>query len=401
MKWILVLFFIGSFSARAANKVEFNLDHSPEIIKNLISPIWKEIPYTHTWRNKYYGHSDETVSVEIIQAKIKLGNKGAALVDIVPFAKNLIDLNWRLNDINIDGLIRVHFKFKKYGIKISHSEDFNLQGRQINSAKSRVNLSYFKDRLRFKIDHNKGFKFKRVSISPKNGIGKTLRWIFENVFSKNEVDQFVAEKVNSELIKWANSKNLLNDIERVINKELVEFQKNKIRLGDLSTNLLVNVIDLTVDEKSISIASDISFDNQDRKVHICAKDLVQDFVRRQNNTQVESGDVTVSHPLIENALINFSAYEIFNDQGELIEPLFCLGYQEFDKNGEPVGKNALNQTAAMIRDNIKRLARRTWCTTKKVERLLDLLMMYAHYHNQKIAGVRSLNLQIYKHHTIL
>ena len=49
---------------------------------------------------------------------------------------------------------------------------------------------------------------------------------------------------------------------------------------------------------------------------------------------------------------------------------------------------ALNQTAAMIRDNIKRLARRTWCTTKKVERLLDLLMMYAHYHNQKIVGVR-------------
>ena len=64
-----------------------------------------------------------------------------------------------------------------------------------------------------------------------------------------------------------------------------------------------------------------------------------------------------------------------------------VGQGEMKKGGfDPLF--ALNQTAAMIRDNIKRLARRTWCTTKKVERLLDLLMMYAHYHNQKIVGVR-------------
>jgi transposase-like protein len=62
-------------------------------------------------------------------------------------------------------------------------------------------------------------------------------------------------------------------------------------------------------------------------------------------------------------------------QGEMkkggFDPLFCL-----------------NQTAAMIRDNIKRLTRRTWCTTKKIERLLDLLHIYSFYHNQRIDGVK-------------
>ena len=49
---------------------------------------------------------------------------------------------------------------------------------------------------------------------------------------------------------------------------------------------------------------------------------------------------------------------------------------------------SLNQTAAMIRDNIKRLARRTWCTTKKIPRLLDLLYIYSFYHNQIIIGIK-------------
>lgn len=48
----------------------------------------------------------------------------------------------------------------------------------------------------------------------------------------------------------------------------------------------------------------------------------------------------------------------------------------------------LNHTAAMIRDNVKRLARRTWCTTKNVERLKDFLHLYAFYHNQRLVGIK-------------
>ena len=41
----------------------------------------------------------------------------------------------------------------------------------------------------------------------------------------------------------------------------------------------------------------------------------------------------------------------------------------------------LNHTAAMIRANVNRLFRRTWCTTKKPERLIDHLWLYTSFHN--------------------
>ncbi len=43
---------------------------------------------------------------------------------------------------------------------------------------------------------------------------------------------------------------------------------------------------------------------------------------------------------------------------------------------------SLNHTAAMLRANINRLNRRTWCTSKKIERLFDHIALYAHYHNE-------------------
>jgi hypothetical protein len=43
---------------------------------------------------------------------------------------------------------------------------------------------------------------------------------------------------------------------------------------------------------------------------------------------------------------------------------------------------SLNHSCAMYRDNLKRLSRRTWCTTKRPDRLQALLNMYACYHNQ-------------------
>ncbi len=42
---------------------------------------------------------------------------------------------------------------------------------------------------------------------------------------------------------------------------------------------------------------------------------------------------------------------------------------------------SLNHTYAMFRDGLKRLARRTWCTTKKLENLNLALNMYAWFHN--------------------
>lgn len=43
---------------------------------------------------------------------------------------------------------------------------------------------------------------------------------------------------------------------------------------------------------------------------------------------------------------------------------------------------SLNHTAAMYRDNLKRLARKTWCTTKDPNRLQDLMDLYSYHHNE-------------------
>ena len=42
----------------------------------------------------------------------------------------------------------------------------------------------------------------------------------------------------------------------------------------------------------------------------------------------------------------------------------------------------LNHTCAMLRANLNRLFRRTWCTTKKRQGLIDHLSLYMVYHNQ-------------------
>jgi len=43
---------------------------------------------------------------------------------------------------------------------------------------------------------------------------------------------------------------------------------------------------------------------------------------------------------------------------------------------------SLNHTCAMLRANINRLFRKTWCTTKKLQPLIDHLEIYTYYHNQ-------------------
>lgn len=46
----------------------------------------------------------------------------------------------------------------------------------------------------------------------------------------------------------------------------------------------------------------------------------------------------------------------------------------------------LNHICGMIRDSVKRLARKTWCTTKRRDRLLMHLQIYVHYHNFKLTA---------------
>ncbi len=46
---------------------------------------------------------------------------------------------------------------------------------------------------------------------------------------------------------------------------------------------------------------------------------------------------------------------------------------------------SLNHTCAMFRANVSRLIRRTWCTTKRIDRLVDHLWLYTMFHNEEFA----------------
>ena len=57
-----------------------------------------------------------------------------------------------------------------------------------------------------------------------------------------------------------------------------------------------------------------------------------------------------------------------------------VGQGELKRGGfDPIF--SLNHSYAMIRDNVKRLSRRTWCTSKRKDRLELFLYMYAWFHN--------------------
>ena len=45
---------------------------------------------------------------------------------------------------------------------------------------------------------------------------------------------------------------------------------------------------------------------------------------------------------------------------------------------------SLNHTCAMLRANMNRLFRRTWCTTKKIAGLVNHLWIYVQYHNETL-----------------
>lgn len=45
---------------------------------------------------------------------------------------------------------------------------------------------------------------------------------------------------------------------------------------------------------------------------------------------------------------------------------------------------ALNHSAAMLRANVNRLIRRTWCTTKRIDSLVAHLTLYVAYHNRQL-----------------
>jgi hypothetical protein len=55
---------------------------------------------------------------------------------------------------------------------------------------------------------------------------------------------------------------------------------------------------------------------------------------------------------------------------------------------------SLNHTCAMLRANLNRLFRKTWCTTKTIQGLTDHLSIYVAFHNRRLTKFRPISTAI-------
>ncbi len=96
-----------------------------------------------------------------------------------------------------------------------------------------------------------------------------------------------------------------------------------------------------------------------------------------DKVHIESDQNPLYLPLVRNFFPD-SNYQAFKGQRGAV-----TGQGELKKIGfDPLF--SLNHTCAMLRANINRLFRKTWCTTKKIQPLIDHLEIYVLYHNKVI-----------------
>ena len=132
-----------------------------------------------------------------------------------------------------------------------------------------------------------------------------------------------------------------------------------------------------------------------------AKGLLAKKARKKYGYRKDDRRKAISALLEEIKVSSISRPEIRSDMNprydRLVSQVFPKGWyhQYKGRRGCVVGQGELkrggydplfylNHTCAMIRDNLKRLSRRTWCTTKKKAGLIDLLDIYQYYHNHTL-----------------
>lgn len=92
------------------------------------------------------------------------------------------------------------------------------------------------------------------------------------------------------------------------------------------------------------------------------------------NSKIETDQHKI-YPLIVKKYFPEGDYRQFKGAKSTVAGLGELKRQQYD----PLFK--INHTCAMFRANINRLFRRTWCTSKRLDRLQDHIDLYIHYQN--------------------
>ncbi|MBM4253583.1 MAG: hypothetical protein FJ146_16570 [Deltaproteobacteria bacterium] len=113
------------------------------------------------------------------------------------------------------------------------------------------------------------------------------------------------------------------------------------------------------------------------------RQVITEVARLCPNVAIVKSDKCSRYPKIVSDLLPKSVvHEVYKGRRGCV-----TGQGELKRGGwDPLF--TLNHTCAMFRDRVKRLARKTWCTTKRLDRLSHLINLYAWWHNKLVTGKR-------------
>lgn len=331
MKYILSLclcLFIGS--AFSNERIEMDITAHEQLLQDVITPVWQEIPYYYVLADKtQYSVLGDSITFQMESGDITLGQKPEPLFHLSINGPNQLKFQWLFNKLTANIKAKLRFKFKMYGAQITHDEYFIIKASQIKNATSTIGID-FKNDFSLKVLNNSGFEFTKVDVKPKDGIGNILRYIFDNIFSKDQVDAYITKQLNIELTKWANNETLLKDIGVTLNTQMAKLQEKVITLSDIANHFKIKFQKFQIDKDSLSLSILPQFDYTNLRIHSCAKEMLKPY---------QKDSATASFGIIEQMINNFATYERWNEN-KLIEPLFCFGYKEYDDENQPLGEEA-------------------------------------------------------------
>jgi hypothetical protein len=330
MKTIFLLLIFISNIAHSNHQIDFTLTPDSQVLAKIMTPLWQSIPYEYELNDKtIYPILGDSITLQVDKGTIQLAQKPSPLFTLNLANDNHARFDWNFSQLKANIRAKLRFKFKRFGVEVTHDEYFVIKAHGLIDSNSLVKFS-FQERFTLNLIKNEGFQFKQVEIKPENGIGSTLRFIFDNIFSQSQVDRYITNQINLELLKWINNQSLLRDLEVAINQEISELGEMDIYLSELANHLKIKFHAISFDENTLSFALKPEFITKGLKPHVCAEQMHKPYFK---------DNVDVDYNLIEKMINNFATFERYID-GVLQEPLFCFGYKEFDDNGEAIGEKA-------------------------------------------------------------
>jgi hypothetical protein len=306
----IIFLFVLSLNIFASSiKLETKVNN--ELIDGLIVPLWQTIPYRYDFGNKSNMLSNE-ISYTIEQGNLLLAPNRVPIFNIKIQNDNKVSLKWNLQNAAADVLVKIRFKFKQFGIQITHDEYFKADLSTIKAAYSTLEISSG-TRLQFRHLSSVDFQFENISVVARDGIGSTLRYILDNIFSKREVDALIKNAINNNMQQWINNSELIKNAENQINQNISENLKRKRELPHLASTISFDLKKIGLNQSKLSLEIDPHF-HDDYNIHECAKDIA------------EKGEIDISRSIFEKVLENLTMNEIIVNS-QIVEPILCLGYK--------------------------------------------------------------------------